>query len=181
MENTLVTVSGPPASGTSTLCNSISEEIEAKVISAGDIFYELANEKGMTPKEFSELAEKKPEFDREIDNTIKERMTEHYNGNTDFRNLIVDSRLAGWHGREISDLQIYLKAPIDVRYQRLDERDENVEQIEKREESERSRYMEHYGIDINDLSVYDLVIDTSVFSEDEVRKITLTAVRNNLF
>ena len=34
-----------------------------------------------------------------------------------------------------------------------------------REESEARRYKKYYNIDINDLSVYDLVVDTGKFDE----------------
>jgi cytidylate kinase len=46
-----------------------------------------------------------------------------------------------------------------------------------REESEARRYKMYYNIDINDLSVYDLVVDTGRFDEAGTLAIVMAAVR----
>lgn len=178
MASNLITVSGPPASGTSTLCSHIKDELGGRVISGGEIFYQLAEEHDMTPSEFSDLAEENAEYDKKIDNRIKSIIEDHHNGDTDYDTLIVDSRLAGWHAEGKADLKIYLKAPSSVRAQRIDDREETVEDVEKRERSEKKRYMDYYDIDISDLSIYDIVIDTSSFSPTQVADISLLAVTN---
>ena len=35
-----------------------------------------------------------------------------------------------------------------------------------REESELQRYKEYYGVDISDLSIYDVILNTSLFSKE---------------
>lgn len=178
MGSNLITVSGPPASGTSTLCDHIRDELGGNIVSGGEIFYQLAEEHNMTPTEFSDLAEENPEYDKKIDGRIKSIIENHTNNETEYDTLIVDSRLSGWHAEDKADLRIYLKAPPSVRAQRIDSRDETAEDVEKREQSERKRYMDYYDIDISDLSIYDLVIDTSQFSPSQVADISLLAVAN---
>lgn len=178
MANNLITVSGSPASGTSTLCSRIKSELGGRVISGGEIFYQLAEEKNMTPTEFSDLAERNSEYDKKIDSRIKDIIEDHSNDETDYDTLIVDSRLSGWHAGDRADLKIYLKAPPSVRAQRIGDRDETSKQVQKREQSERKRYMDYYGIDVSDFSIYDLVIDTSQFSPKEVADISLLALTN---
>jgi cytidylate kinase len=46
-----------------------------------------------------------------------------------------------------------------------------------REESEARRYKKYYNIDINDLNVYDLVVDTGRFNEAGTLAIVLAAAR----
>jgi cytidylate kinase len=79
---------------------------------------------------------------------------------------VIESRLAGWLAGENANIRIWLDAPIDIRANRIANReDEEIDQILKetieRETSEKHRYEEYYGIDFSDLSIYDLVIDTS--------------------
>jgi len=46
-----------------------------------------------------------------------------------------------------------------------------------REESEARRYKMYYNIDINDLSAYDLVVDSGRFDEAGTLAIVMAAVR----
>ena len=43
-----------------------------------------------------------------------------------------------------------------------------IDQIRKREESEKKRYKQYYGVDYSDKKLYNLVIDTTKLSPDEV-------------
>lgn len=164
MEQTLplVTISGPPASGTSTLSTNIAKSLDFEVVNGGDIFRKIASEKDLTLTELSELSEKDDSIDKEIDERLKEVIDSHLSNEreTDGDGLIVESRLAGWHSEGRADLSIYLDAPPEVRAERISDRDETVEELKQREESEAKRYMDHYGIDMHDLSIYDIVIDT---------------------
>lgn len=159
----LVTISGPPASGTSTLSENIAQSLNFEVVNGGDIFRNIAEEKGLTLSELSELSEEDDSIDKEIDNRLKDTIQDHLSGERkpDGDGLIVESRLAGWHADGRADLSIYLDAPAEVRAQRISDRDETVDELKRREESEAKRYMDYYGIDIHDLSIYDMVIDTN--------------------
>ncbi|WP_292351086.1 AAA family ATPase, partial [Methanomethylovorans sp. PtaU1.Bin093] len=54
----LITISGLPGSGTTTVSNLLSRHYEMEMISAGEVFRTLAKERGVTLAEFGELAEK---------------------------------------------------------------------------------------------------------------------------
>jgi len=54
--------------------------------------------------------------------------------------------------------------------------EESMREILRREESNRKRYLEFYGIDIRDLSAFDVIIDTSKFSVESVKRIVKTIV-----
>ena len=44
-------------------------------------------------------------------------------------------------------------------------------EIRERERSERARYSKVYGIDVRDTSIFDLVVDSSDKTPDDVRRI----------
>ncbi len=72
-----------------------------------------------------------------------------------------------------ADIKILLIAPLDERVRRIVDREsreyeEVKEETIVRERSEKERYMEVYNIDVDDYSVYDLVLDTGKFNEEEM-------------
>jgi len=168
-----ITVSGPPGSGTTTLAEAVSSRFDLEHVSSGDVFRSMARERGVSLSEFGRVAEEDPEIDREID----KRQTEIGRENDD---IVLEGRLSGWMVED-ADLRVWLDAPVDVRAERVAERERQTAEearveIEEREASESKRYQEIHGIDIDDLSVYDLVVDTSTWDEEGVAEITTTAV-----
>lgn len=173
----LITVSGPPGSGTTTLVKAL--EVDGyEVLSGGDIFRQMAADRGMTLAEFSELAENDDSIDRELDARLEAEIDDHLAGErvTDGDGLVVESRLAGWHASNRAKLAVWLDAPVEVRASRIDDRTETAAQLRERERSEARRYEEYYGIDINDLSVYDVVANTETLSEVGVKRIVRAAL-----
>jgi cytidylate kinase len=157
----LIAISGDHGAGKSTVARELARRLGLGYLSAGEIFRRMAEERGMSLEEFSEYVEKHPEVDREIDRRLAEAGGE----------VVVDGRLAGWMVRG-ADLRILLTAPLEVRVRRIAEREgRRVEEVRKetlvRERSERKRFKELYGIDIDDLSVFDLVINTSRLGVEE--------------
>ena len=155
----LLTVSGPPGSGKSTVAEGIAVRLNLEYISGGNIFRKIAEERGISVGELNRIAEDDDSIDRELDENIKQIAEVE-------DNAVIESRLAGWMAGENANIRIWLDAPIDVRASRIANReDEEIDQILKetieRETSESHRYEEYYGIDFSDLSIYDLVIDTS--------------------
>jgi cytidylate kinase len=155
----LLTVSGPPGSGKSTVAEGIAVRLNLEYISGGNIFREIAEERGISVGELNRIAEGDDSIDRELDENIKQIAEKE-------DNAVIESRLAGWMAGENANIRIWLDAPIDIRANRIANREEKeVDQILKetieRETSENHRYEEYHGIDFSDLSIYDLVIDTS--------------------
>ncbi|MFC6903814.1 (d)CMP kinase [Halalkalicoccus tibetensis] len=155
----LLTVSGPPGSGKSTAATGLSAALGYEHVSGGDVFRELAAERGLSLEEFNALAEEDDTIDRDLDRRLRELAETR-------EDLVLESRLAGWMAAEHADLRIWLNAPIEVRAERIaDREDKSVERAEEetvtRSESEARRYEEYYGIDIGDLSIYDLAVNTA--------------------
>ena len=163
-----ITLSGPPGSGKTTACNSLSQRLGYKAVVFGKIFRQMAADRGMTLVEFGDLAEKDPAIDQKIDSTIVDTAR----GADD---IILESRLSAYmmSRNGIPAFKIYLHASPEVRVSRIGVREgESVEAAQEatklREASEAKRYKMYYGIDITDLSVYDLVVDTDHLDPDQV-------------
>ncbi len=168
----IITIGGPIGSGKTTVAIAIAEKFGFTHISAGIVFRELAEEKGITLEEFSKLAEENHEFDRELDNRQKELA----NG---AENAVVDGRLSGLIMD--ADLKVWLKAPLEVRAKRVCEREGKdysvaLEDVRNRGDSELKRYKEIYDINLRDLGPYDIVINTELYSASEVIGIVEKAV-----
>jgi len=145
-------------------------------VSGGDIFRELAAERDLTPLEFNKLAEEDEEIDRELDKRLRDVATQD-------DDVVLESRLAGWLAGEYADFRIWLDAPLDVRAARIADREDKTEkqaatETRARAGSEAQRYDEYYDIDITDLTIYDLSINTARWNPDDVLAMLTTAVEN---
>lgn len=168
----IVTLGGLPGSGKTSVARELASRYGFTIISAGGQFRKLAQERGLTLQEFGELAEKDSSIDLAIDNRQKEL-------SRNFKMALVEGRLAG---RNIdADLKIWLKASLEVRAQRIAKREgipvhRALEETMARELSEATRYTAYYGIDQDDLSCYDLIIDTTLWEAEGVVDIISTAI-----
>ena len=138
--------------------------------SAGDFMREMAAEHGVSVLEFSALAEADSAIDRAIDERSR-KLGEERDG------LVIDARLA-WHFVPHS-IKVFLDVSLEVAAVRIfgDQRGsetENVDlratlrNIETRAASESKRYDDYYGVDYLDPANYDLVIDTSEMTVEQV-------------
>ncbi|WP_054847402.1 cytidylate kinase family protein [Methanoculleus chikugoensis] len=169
-----ITISGPPGSGTTSLARYLAGKHGLALISAGEVFRQLAKEHGMELAEFGKFAESDPSVDRMIDARQKEI------GETS-DDIIVEGRLSG-RMVENADLRIWLSASISCRAKRIaggrDGMDEEGARIytENRQRSESTRYRNYYGIDIDDLSPYDIVLSSGTFGVDALGAIVDTVI-----
>lgn len=169
---TIITVGGLPGSGKSTFAKLLAKDMGLRYLSAGHVFREMARECGMELGEFSKHAE----GDHEIDRRIEEMQVEKSRGG----DIVVDSRLSAWVV-ENPDLRIYLSVGRPERARRVSQRDgipmeQAINLVSERELSERKRYKEIYGIDVTDIGVYDIIINSGTFLPDEILKIARTAL-----
>ena len=161
-----ITVSGLPGSGTTSLSRYLSERHGFTMISAGEVFRQCAKEHHMELAEFGRLAEKDPAYDKMIDARQKEIAEKK-------DNIIVEGRLSGWMV-EKADLRIWLFAPIGCRLERIVFRDQiadigTAKAITlEREHCEAVRYRAYYDIDINDLSIYHLILNSEHWEVNEL-------------
>jgi cytidylate kinase len=172
----LITVSGQAGSGKSTLAAALADALGCEHISGGDIFRDLAAERDLSPLELNRLAEDDDQIDRDLDRRLRTTASQA-------DDLVLESRLAGWMAGDYADLKLWLDAPLDVRAERIADREDKAvetarEETEARTESESMRYQEYYGIDIRDLTIYDLVIDTARWGPDGVLALAQSAVES---
>jgi len=153
-----ITVSGLPGSGTTSLSRYLADRHGFTMISAGEVFRQLAQEHNMALADFGKLAEQDSSFDKLIDARQKEIASER-------DNIIIEGRLSGWMVDE-ADLKVWLFAPIGCRISRIVSRD-NVADTKaaemitvERERCEAARYRTYYDIDINDLSIYHMILNS---------------------
>ena len=134
----------------------------------------MAAEKGMSVLEFSEFAEGNDDIDKEIDRRQAQKAKEA-------ENLIIEGRLSAYFV-DNADLRLWLVTPFDVRSKRIAEREEKTVDVAKneiiiREKSEALRYMEIHNIDISNMDIYDLIINTDTFNPEEVSEIIIQTLK----
>ncbi|MHB8396149.1 MAG: (d)CMP kinase [Thermoplasmataceae archaeon] len=163
-----VTISGPIGSGKTTVGKILADRMGLGFFSGGQIFRESARQARMSLEQYGKLAENNPDIDRRQDDLQIEVLR-----NND--NMVFESRLAGWLAgtNDIRAVKVYLDAPRDVRIRRVSGREgsdfqKEMEEMKRREDSEVARYRKYYGIDFRDWQGYDLRIDTSNMTADEV-------------
>lgn len=174
----VIAIAGPHGSGKSTHAKKLAGEFKFRHITIGLIFREMAKEKNLSLEEFSSYVEKHPEIDKEMDDRIILEAKKGYD-------VIIDSQLSAWMTGDLSQIKIYLTAPNSVRIKRIADRDnisyEKAEQeTNTRDNSEKKRYKELYDIDISDLSVYDIIINTNVWSIESAFQILKKAINEYL-
>ncbi|MFB6209790.1 MAG: (d)CMP kinase [Candidatus Nanohaloarchaea archaeon] len=158
----VITVDGKAGAGKGKLGEQIAGVLELEHFSASDVFYSVAEERGLEDFELSDEAEK--EVDLAVDRRTLERGLE--------QDCVIDGRLTGWVLGSNADLRIKVVADEEERARRLAEREdmdavEARQIVEKRDSRDEERYMDYYGISLEDDEIYDLVIDNTDMNLEE--------------
>jgi cytidylate kinase len=172
----LLTLSGLPGSGTSTLARRVAAELGIERLDGGSVFRALAAEQHLDLAEYARLAE----HDEAIDRALDERLTDRARQGT----VLLESRLSGWlvHRAALGGYKVWLACGEVERARRVAEREdrnpsEALAHNQAREASERVRYRGYYGIDLADLTIYDLVLDSTERSPSSLETELLAGVR----
>ena len=172
----LVTLSGLPGSGTSTVARTVAAELGLDHLDGGTAFRAMAAEAGLSLAEFAALAE----GDEAIDRALDDRLTDRARAG----DVLLESRLAGWLATrsDLPALRVWISCDHVERARRVAGRDghdhpEALAHNDERERSERARYQRYYGIDLTDLTIYDLVLDSERASPDELASAIVEAAR----
>ena len=159
-----ITLGGLAGTGKGTISRILADKLNFQRASTGDFFREVAKEKGLTLNELDKLSL----TDDSVD-LLTDKRTEEFGRVND--NFIMESRLAAHF---IKDAYKILLVCDNRRYDRVSERDHiSLEQARKetleREETYSERYGKLYNLaDFNDPKYYDLVIDTSELTPEEI-------------
>lgn len=171
-----VTVGGLPGTGTSTLCSLLRDALQVPYVYAGQIFREEAARRGLDLAAFGRLCESDSRVDRELD---ERQIALLRRGG-----IVLEGRLSGHLAASngIPAFKIWLTCAPEERVRRLVERDGGTPADQEaatkvREASEADRYRRYYGIDLGDLSVYDLVLDSTQASPREMAQRIVAQVR----
>ena len=170
----IITLGGLAGTGTTTTAELLSEKLDIPYISAGYVFRQMASERGMSVLEFSEFAEGNDDIDKEIDRRQAQKAKEA-------DNLIIEGRLSAFFV-DNADLRLWLVTPFDVRSKRIAEREDKTVDVAKneiiiREKSEALRYMEIHNIDISNMDIYDIIINTGTFNPENVSEIIIQTLK----
>lgn len=156
----LITLSGLPGSGTSTVARAVAARLGIEHLDGGTVFRAMASERGLSLAAFAQVAEADDAIDRALDDRLVDRARQG--------TVLLESRLAGWlaTNAQLPALRVWISCDERERARRVAGRDEHevdeaLAHNQEREASERTRYLTYYGIDLTDLSIYDLVVDST--------------------
>jgi cytidylate kinase len=165
----LITISGLPGSGKTTVARLVAAELGLEHVYAGNIFRRQAEAAGLTLREYLQRAETDPTIDRQLD----DRMRERARGGQ----AVLEGRLAAFIAGQakVDALKVYLDASEDVRAARITDREggataERLREIQARETSDWQRYRDIYGVDYHDRSLYDAVVETDRRSPEDLAR-----------
>jgi len=171
----VITVSGSALSGKTTGAKIIAEKFKLKYISAGEIFRGIAAERGISIEKFSSMRE--PEIDHEMD---RRSLMYAIKGG-----CVLDGRLTGWAAGKWADVKIYYDCDLTIKAKRIAKNNGiTVEEAKKiigeRDEEDNKRYMELYGIDLFDKSIYDIIINNDELTMKEAMVVPVELVKKFL-
>ncbi|MEE8441891.1 MAG: cytidylate kinase family protein, partial [Spirochaetia bacterium] len=163
-------ISGKSGCGNSTVSRIVAKRLGYKLVNY--TFHSIAQEIGVSFDEMCELAEQDDKWDHYVDERQVEMARD---GNT-----VLGSRLAIWV-LDDADFRVYLDARLEVRAGRIQKREGGaLEQVSTRtttrDRRDHDRYLRLYGIDNNNFSFVDLVVDTEDMTPEEIADVILESV-----
>ena len=168
----LISITGRLGSGKSTVCNILKEKYGFEIYSTGTINREFARRLGITTLELNKRLNDDPSLDHEIDGTVT-KLSEERKGDK----LIFDSRMA-WHfAKDTFKIFLTIDAMEAARRVMLNQRgaeehyesvEEACEKLVERSRVERDRFVDIYGVDYYDYNNFDIVVDTTARTPEEV-------------
>lgn len=155
----LITISGEPGSGKTTVARLLATRLGLPHVYAGDLYRQEARRRGLSLEEFNALCERDHSIDRKLDADMIDIARRG--------NVILEGRLAGFFARQrdLPALKVWLTASEEVRARRVAQRESDdsrrvLEVNRARHESDVKRYREIYGADLSDRSIYDIVLSS---------------------
>jgi cytidylate kinase len=174
----LITLSGVPGSGKTTVGKLLAARLGVPHVYAGDLYRQEAKRRGLSLEEFNRECEKDHSIDRQLDEAMAERARAG--------SVVLEGRLAGYLAARdrLDALKVWLTASDEVRARRVAQRENGDWREIERENRERHasdarRYREIYGFDLGATDVYDVVLSSDDRSpEDLVEEIAALARRH---
>ena len=167
----LITISGHPGSGTSTLVKLLSEARGWSSLNGGELFRQEAKRRDMSLAEFGQLCKQNLDVDRELDLLLKDEMLR----NDEDAPSIVESRLAGWWAYQLNlnIPRIWLNVDERERAKRVQAReggeiDDILDASRKRASVDAERFLELYNLLPEQKEPYTHILDATSLNPQEV-------------
>jgi CMP/dCMP kinase len=169
----IVAISGKSGCGNSTVSKLLADRLGVKLINY--TFRRMAEERGVSFEDILRLANDDPEYS--YDKALDARQIELAHE----RDCVIGSRLAIWLLPDAA-LRIFLAGSLEVRAGRIHEREgaklaDKLAFTQERDESDHRRYQQIYGIDNDDLTPADLVINTEKWRPEAIVEIVVAALK----
>jgi cytidylate kinase len=166
----IVAISGKSGCGNSTVSRLVAERLGLRLINY--TFRAMAVDKGISFEEMLSLANEDYSYDRALDAKQVELAHEG--------DCVIGSRLAMWLLPD-AVLRLYLAGSLEVRAARIHAREgdnlaEKLAFTRERDISDHTRYLQIYGIDNDDLSSADMMINTELWKPEAIADIVVTAL-----
>ena len=168
----LISITGRLGSGKSTVCKIMKERYGFEIYSTGTINREFARRLGISTLELNKRLNEDPSLDHEIDGTVTKLSEERKDDK-----LIFDSRMA-WHFAKntfkifltIEPMEAARRVMKDQRgaEERYTDVNDACDKLVERSRVERDRFVDIYGVDYYDYNNFNIVVDTTSRTPEEV-------------
>ena len=168
----LISITGKLGSGKSTICNIMKERYGFQIFSTGTINREFARKLGISTLELNKRLKDDPSLDKEIDGTVT-RLSEEKKD----EKLIFDSRMAWYFANNTFKIFLTIEPMEAARRvmnnqrgaeEHYDSIEEACEKLVERSMVERSRFIDIYGVDYYDYNNFNIIVDTTNRSPEEI-------------
>lgn len=181
VKRSIITIAGSQGSGKSSTARLVAKELGFKHFSSGDLFREIAKERGLSIEAINQTAEQQKEIDYMVDERLRSLK--------DSDGLVIDSRLAFYWipdsfkvflslDPDTAALRIFKHIQTEGRESQTATSLEELKQnFDIRIKSERKRYFDLYQLDPTDPKHFDLVVDTKKNDLPTVARMVLNAYK----
>jgi predicted cytidylate kinase len=165
----IITISGLPGSGKTAVAKLLAKKLGYKLHSMGDTIQTFVLSRNMTLLKFNELRNKDSKWDLMIDDYQKDIAKKEkdviFDGIISFHVIPESLKIFLYVKPEVGAKRIFQAKRPDEPYKSFSEA---LKAVKTRIKEDKARYKKIYRVDCHDFSNYDLIIDTSGLSIEQI-------------